>query len=135
MPKFMIPLPGETLVAQTHPSWWKHFGTVFLGILLTPVVGIGLFMLLWVLICVKTTCYVATNARVVSKTGWLNTKQTEVRIADIRGVDIKRTFLQRILGIGDIEIGSAATEGAEIVMRGVVDPEGFVRAVNAQRPC
>ena len=133
MPKFISPLSGEIMVAETHPSYWNYLGEIFAGVLLAPVLGVGLIFLAWVYICVKTTCYVATNSRVIAKTGWLNTKQVEVRIVDIRGVNVNRTFVQRLLGIGDIGIGTAATEGTEIVMRGVVEPEDFVKKVNAQR--
>ena len=135
MPSFVSPVAGEVAVAETHPSWWNYFGSVVMGVLLIPVAGIGLLMLLWTYICIKTTCYVATNARVIAKTGWLNTKQVEVRIEDIRGVNFERTFWQRIFGIGDIAIGTAATAGSEIVMKGVTDPEGFVAAINEQRRC
>lgn len=133
LPDFISPLAGETGMAETHPSCWNYFGTIVLGVLLIPVAGAGLLFLAWVCICVKTTCYIATDARVVAKTGWLNIHQTEVRIEDIRAVNVKKTLMQRILGIGDISIGTAATEGAEIVMRGVVDPDGFVSRVNSCR--
>jgi len=133
LPKFISPIPGETAVAETHPSHWNYFGTIVVGIILIPLFGVGLVFLIWEYICVRTTCYVATNARVISKTGWLNTQQTEVRIEDIRGVNVNRTFIQRILGIGDVAIGTSATEGTEIVMRGVVAPEDFIRLVNEQR--
>lgn len=133
LPTFISPMTGETAVAETHPSHWNYFGTILLGILLIPLFGIGLFILLWEHINVKSTCYVATSARIVAKTGWLNTRQVEVRIGDIRGVSVNRSLKQRILGIGDIAVGTSATDGVEIVMRGVVDPEGFVRHVNAQR--
>lgn len=71
--------------------------------------------------------------RVVCKTGWLNIQKTDIRIGDIRGINVTRSLMQRIIGTGDIAISTAATEKAEITMRGVVDPEGFVSQVNAQR--
>ena len=133
LPSFISPLPGERAVAETHPSYWNYHGAIIVGILLLPVFGVGLAFLAWVRICVQTTCYVATTARVVAKSGWLNTRQTEVRIVDIRGVNVRRSLIQRILGIGDVAIGTAATDRTEIVMHGIVDPEEFVRQVNAQR--
>lgn len=133
LPAFISPMPGEIAVVETHPSHWNYLGTILLGILLIPVLGIGLIVLLWEWIAVRSACYVATNTRIVAKTGWLNTRQIEVRIDDIRGISVKRTLMQRILGIGDVAVGTSATEGVEIVMRGVVNPEEFVRNVNKQR--
>ena len=131
-PDFINPMPGERMVAQTRPLFWNYSGNLVLGIWLIPVIGVGLLVLLCTRMCIKKTCYVVTNFRVIAKTGWLNTKQTQIRIADIRGVNIYCTFSQRILGIGDVAIGTAATRGAEIVMRGVLDPKTFVTAINSQ---
>ena len=132
MPKFVSPIAGEVMVAETHPSRWNYFGSIVMGILFIPLL-VGVVILWWIHICIKSSCYVATNMRVIAKTGWLNTKQVEVRIADIRSVNLERTFRQRLFGTGDIAINTAATAGSEIVMLGVTDPEQFVNMINAQR--
>lgn len=133
MPTFIIPMRGEVMVVQTRPSAWNYLATIVVGVLLLPLFGVGLLFLAWVYVCIKTTCYVATNMRVICKTGWLNIQTTEVWIADIRGVNVTRNLMQRIIGTGDIAIGTAATEKAEITIQGVVAPEDFVAKVNAQR--
>ena len=133
MPSFVSPMSGEELVAETKPTYWNYAGSILLGLVLLAFMGVGLLVWLWVLIEVETTHYLATNRRVVAKTGWLSTKLTEVMISDIRGINCNRTLWQRIIGAGDIAIGTAATEGVEIVMRGVVSPDDFIKAINAQR--
>jgi hypothetical protein len=42
---------------------------------------------------------------------------------DIRGLVVSQSFMGRILGYGDIQIGTASTEGHELVMEGMLDPE------------
>ena len=81
----------------------------------------------------KLTTYVVTNYRVVVRRGLLSKNVTEIRIADIRAVNLNKRLLQRLLGIGDIQIGSAATAGAEVVVEDIAKPEKFIETVNRYR--
>ena len=52
---------------------------------------------------------------------------------DIRSIDIDQSFLQRIVGIGDLTISTAASaEGAEQI-KSIPDPEGVRDLILAQR--
>ncbi len=46
-----------------------------------------------------------------------------INYTDIRGLVVSQSFMGRILGYGDIHIGTASTEGHELVMEGMSDPE------------
>ena len=46
----------------------------------------------------------------------------EVQHADVRNIQIKQTFIDRILGVGRIAISSAGQDEMEIDMRDVPDP-------------
>lgn len=131
-PEFLGPMQGETLITVTHPSAMNFIWLIVLGVCLIPVL-IGVLILLCVGVNIMTTSYVVTNKRVVSKKGLLRITQSEVRIDDIRGVNMKRGLWQRIIGTGDITIGTAATGGAEIVMYGIGRPRHIVDAINSQR--
>ena len=117
---------------MTHPSAWNYFWTIVFGVILIPVL-VGLVMLLYVYVMLKTTAFVVTDKRVVAKTGVFSVNMSEVRIEDIRGVNLRQSLWQRIIGAGTVFIGTAATGGAEIVMNGVVSPKQVVASVNAQR--
>ena len=132
-PRFVRPMQGESIVLIAHPSSMNYVWWIVFGVLLIPFLLVGVAMLVYVYITLKTTCYVVTNKRVVAKVGWLNVKQSEVRIDDIRAVNLKLDLWQRIIGTGDITIGTAATGGAEIVMVGIGNPSHVVEAINAQR--
>lgn len=131
-PKFVSPMRDESLVLVTHPSAMNYLGLIMLSLLLVPVV-VGIFMLLCIYIIIKTTYFVVTDKRVITKFGILSINQSEVRVADIRGVNLQRGLWQRVIGVGDITIGTAATDGAEIVMLGVGDPNQVVAAINSHR--
>lgn len=46
-----------------------------------------------------------------------------INYSDIRGLVVSQTFMGRILGYGDIQIGTASTEGHELVLEGMLNPE------------
>lgn len=70
---------------------------------------------------------------VVAYFGIISRRSTQVRVADIRGMSIRQSIVGRLLGVGDVIIGTAATGDAEIVMRGVRDPSGIVAAIDGLR--
>ena len=52
---------------------------------------------------------------------------------DIRSIDIDQSFLQRLVGVGDLTISTAATaEGAEQI-KSIPDPKGVRDLILAQR--
>ena len=133
-PKFVSPMLGESLGLVAHPSAMNYLWVIIFGVLLIPVVFIGVGMLLYAYINIKTTCFVITNKRVITKTGLLRVSQSEVRVDDICGVNLQRDLWQRIIGTGNVvTVGTAATGGAEIVMCGAGNPNHVVEAINSQR--
>lgn len=59
-------------------------------------------------------------------------RQPRLRFEDIRGVEPEQTIWQRMLNIGDVAIGSAMTEGVEILMRGVADPRAIQLFISSE---
>lgn len=70
---------------------------------------------------------------VVASFGIVSRRSTQVRVADIRGMSIRQSLVGRMLGVGDVTIGTAATGDAEIVMRGVRNPSGIVETIDGLR--
>jgi len=154
-PKFISPMQDESLSLVAHPSvmnyvWWFVFGVlcilvlplgavmihhaqIFLFATGIPVSLLGVVMILYAYISIKTTCFVVTNRRIVVKTGLFNVHQTDVHIDDIRAVNLKSNLWQRMIGVGDVAIGTAATGGTEVMMIGVYNPKHFVDMINSKR--
>jgi len=53
----------------------------------------------------------------------LNQSITRIRFEDIRSIETHQTLLERILNVGLIEMGTAASAGVELVFRGVARPK------------
>jgi len=122
----------EKELFKAHPAKMSCIKDLTLGVLLLPLL-VGAYFLGRALIHVYSTDYIVTDKRIVVKTGVFSTKRTEIRVADVRGVDMSRSMWQRMIGVGTVAIGTAATAAAEIVMSDVSDPQKIIDAVNAVR--
>jgi membrane protein YdbS with pleckstrin-like domain len=85
-------------------------------------VGCGLsFLLLW--LKYQKASLIVTDKRTTLRFGLLSRYVKEVRHSDVRMLIVKQGFLQRLLGVGQISVASAATGESDIVIAGVPNPE------------
>lgn len=66
---------------------------------------------------------------VVLKTGIIAQKQIQIRFGDIKTIGVDQTVLERILGIGTLELDSAGTDGVDIRFRRTVNPTAERRRI------
>ncbi len=66
--------------------------------------------------------YSVTSSRVIERHGVISNESNEVRIQDIRGINLRQSFVERLLGIGSLEISSAATEKQEVTFNNIRNP-------------
>jgi uncharacterized membrane protein YdbT with pleckstrin-like domain len=78
--------------------------------------------------------YMVTDQRVIMRIGLIARNTNEMEIRHIRGINVRQSVLDRLLGIGTIEINSAADGGAEVVFGGVRDPFGVKDRIRELRP-
>jgi len=74
-----------------------------------------------------------TSDAVISRTGIGGRSEKEIRISDIREIEVRQSAGQRIFGLGNVLFASAATSGIEITFEGVKNPTGVKNKVNALR--
>jgi len=125
-------ISSEKVCKTYHPSGMNYLAGIILGILTAPFV-IGLFILIYVIIEIKCTSYELTTHRIIVRRGWIAKLQNEIWIKDMRGVNLKQGIWQRIIGVGDIEIGTAASAGTEIIISGIANPAKVVQEINSLR--
>ena len=63
----------------------------------------------------------------------LNQKINRIRFEDIRSIEIKQSLFDRILGIGQLEIGTSGTGGIEICIEGVGAPREIQELIQNER--
>ena len=123
---------GEEVVLDLKPHWfffWKHMviGTVFLVVFflwLGPFGSaswmgwpLGVALLIWAgFVVVKYltwtyTHFVLTDRRVISRSGIVSKRGTEIPLERINNIDFRQSLLLRMIGAGDLDIESAGREG------------------------
>ncbi|MGH8496376.1 MAG: PH domain-containing protein [Gammaproteobacteria bacterium] len=75
--------------------------------------------------------YVIADRSIECHQGILSRNVSAIRLRDLRNVNVRQSFSQRILGVGDVEFSSAGGSGVEVAFHGVVDPLGLKRRVQA----
>ena len=110
----------------THPFWFLFW------CLLAPVL-IGLLVLLFWHLDLRRTRLTIAGQRILYRTGALATRESELRVNDIRDVEITRTLFQRMIGTGTLALSTAGESGMEIVIAGLKQPERVREIINALR--
>jgi len=124
----MKPANEEVTLYDENPSTVEFIVTALLCL-----VGVGVVIfLLWWLRC-KGTQLTITSDRTRLRKGILSKSITEVWHQDVRNVQLKQTFFQRLLGVGSLGISSAGQAGLEISVSGIPDPEQVKDLIDQHR--
>jgi uncharacterized membrane protein YdbT with pleckstrin-like domain len=148
--------PGEHVFFHGHPSWRSMLAFYVRGLLVAVLAGViagivtrfaggsvevvwvaaavlvvFLVVLAWGLIRRIATTYTITNRRLTIRSGLLSTELHECRIERVQNVNTRQRLLERMLGIGTVDFDTAAGAAYDFSFRGVEDPRGIVRTVNA----
>jgi len=118
-----ILIEGEQLIYVAHLSLWSRFPLVLLGIFLLPLLGIGLFVLLWAWLVCRTTELAITSRRIVSKSGIFKRSTMELRLDKIESIKVDQSIMGRILNFGSVTI--AGTGGDATPIESIADPLEF----------
>ena len=124
----------ETTLYEANPSMFRNRPIWFIiNIFLIAFFGLGLVILFFWWLKAKGTTITVTNERITLRTGILSKNTTEVYLSDVRNVQMKQGFLQRMFSVGSIGISSAGTGGIEISIHGIKSPEKIKEIVDQYR--
>lgn len=124
----------ETIVAKDEYictigrlSQWPLFWLHFIGLLLLPLLGLGL--LLWVIAYVRvtTTEFAVTDRRLVVKHGWIQRDITEISHQRIESILVHQSAVGRLLNFGTIRV--MGTGRTEALLSGIAEPIAFRQAL------
>lgn len=74
-----------------------------------------------------------TDRRATQITGLLAKTTTEVRHRDVRNIQVRQSFLERILGAGTLAISSSAQADVEILIQGIANPSHVASLIRAHQ--
>ena len=109
----------EKTLWEGNPSHLNYLFAYFIGGILVLGYGVGLLVILIIIIDRKCKVFTVTNKRIKSKAGIISRSIHEVFIKDIRSVNLQQGILERLFGIGTVNIGSAGTASIEVSFKGI----------------
>jgi uncharacterized membrane protein YdbT with pleckstrin-like domain len=138
--------PEEKVVWSGSVSQWHYAGkwlfivlliaaigaTFFVDLGLDPSVGwmvraglgaVAIVLLIWIRLDRSRRKYSVTNKRVSVEFGIISKSSNEMRIQDIRSINLATTGLSGLVGIGRLEFSSAATDDADVIFWNVPGAE------------
>ncbi len=116
--------PREPL-AEIRPSWWLYFWHLFFFFLVIPPI-VAYFRR-------ASTILRIFPDRITVEHGIFSKSYQDYNPRDIRSIDIDQGFGQRLVGIGDMTISTAATEEGAEQIRGIPDPKDVRELILGQR--
>ena len=126
--------PGDAPLFEAHPSWLAYAGgfvmvalLIGLGVFLLPFGGeysllpllVALAWLLSIALARYSTDYLVGEDRVEKVWGLLARSSREVRICDVRNIDVHMRGLKGLLGVGTVDISSSGGNEVEVSFRDV----------------
>lgn len=140
------PPQEEELILHGHPSWLSYRKSL-LGFLALAAVSIlaqrfhlglawcvtaaalALLCLAFVALDRMTTEYFLTSRRVEVVSGLIGRNSKEIRIADIRAIDVTQTGLNALFAVGTLEFFSSAGDEADVCFENVNRPHRLKQIV------
>jgi uncharacterized membrane protein YdbT with pleckstrin-like domain len=152
--RMMMPRPEarhEYALTRILPSWWHFAREIVIGAALisggiyflvapqgNPKAGALLIasaavVLAMVSIARRYTSWSLTSDRLIERRGMLASRRREMELGDMRSIEVNRRLLQRLLGLGDVTVASAASAEFLIRLENIPDPERVAEMLRQAR--
>lgn len=141
-----IEVSDKEAVFTIYPAFYEigtqYFLAILFSVIATAVIAYLnlplLIALAFALVCLikpiyrhiqnKHTVYSLTPTKIEIKSGVFSVKSRNIPLRHIQDVSVSETFKERLIGIGDVVIDSAAIEG-KILMRNIKNPRKYVNMI------
>ena len=141
----------EYSLVRIFPSWWRFSANfVFAALLFAASIflvtksqegpaaaalalGLSFVVALVAIVRRRSTSWSITSERLIEYRGVLFRRRREVELADIRSVEVNRRLGQRMLGLGNVLVASAASADFMIKLEDVVSPDEVAETLRRAR--
>ena len=116
---------SETPLLEARPSWWNFFWYLLFFWLVVPLV----------IAIVRRNSLVLRvyDDRVSLERGVISKQVSDVFITDVTDIQVTQGPWQRLIGVGDISLGTSAVEGWEEAACGLPRPMAIRDLILSQR--
>jgi membrane protein YdbS with pleckstrin-like domain len=116
----------ERIVHSGHISLWSMWHLIAFGLLLLPLLGLGLIFLIMAYVRYKSTELAVTTKRLIVKHGFIRRQTVEINMNKVESIQVDQGLLGRVFDFGTLIISGTGTSHAPIA--GVSDPMAFRKA-------
>lgn len=113
-----------------HPKMFRNHPFRFILTCILCLVGVGILIFLWWHIQNKSTKLSIIDNEILFEKGLLSKNRSEINMNSVRTTKVKQSFINRIMGVGTIEIYTAGDD-PEIVAHGMLDPNRVRELIKA----
>lgn len=118
------------IIYQAHPAMFRAHPFLFtLAVLAIAAFGLGILILLYWYIKTRMTALTVTEHDITYEQGILSKDRTSVSLRHVRAVRVTQGFINRIFGVGIIEVSTAGDE-PEFTVTDMPDPHKIREAIN-----
>jgi uncharacterized membrane protein YdbT with pleckstrin-like domain len=118
------------LVYEAHPAMFRAHPFWFIGcVILIAAFGAGILLLLYWYIHTRQTTLTVSQHELLYERGILSKDRTSVSLKHIRAVHVTQDFLNRILGVGTIQVSTAGDQ-PEFTIKDMPDPGEIREAIS-----
>jgi len=129
-------IANERVLHRGRISLWAFTWAIVLGVIGIAAFGLGLALLAWVWIKVRSTELAITNKRIIAKFGFVSRRTVEINLAKVESIQVDQTVLGRMLDYGTIIVSGAGNPVAPI--SNIATPlefrRRFMEAIDRQQP-
>lgn len=118
------------VIYEAHPAMFRAHPFWFIGcIVLIPALGIGVLLMLYWYIHTRQTTLSVSQHELLYERGILSKDRTSVSLKHIRAVHVTQGFLNRIFGVGTIQVSTAGDQ-PEFTIKDMPDPGEIREAIS-----
>lgn len=121
---------ADGVIYKAHPAMFRAHPFWFLFcVLLIAAFGLGLLLLLYWYIKTQATSLTVTEHELMYEKGILSKERLSVSLRHVRSVQVNQSFINRILGVGEVIIATAGDE-PEFSVGELPDPHEVREAIS-----
>lgn len=127
------PGTAEAREYESNPVMFTSHPLGFIAALVLCLAIVGFVILLVWWLRSKCTTLILTDRRTILRKGLLSRSSSEVYHRDVRNIQVRQSFFQRLMGVGAVAISSAGQSGVEIEVANMPDPYTIESIINRHR--
>ncbi|MGH6864857.1 MAG: PH domain-containing protein [Methyloceanibacter sp.] len=119
-----------TVMYEAHPAMFRaHPFWFILCVLLIAAFGLGLLILFYWYVKTRATTLTVTDHDLMYERGILSKDRLAVSLRHVRSVQVTQGFVNRLLGVGTIQVSTAGDE-PEFTVADLPDPHEIREAIS-----